>query len=140
MIKTTIYGNSLEGDGAIIKVAFASKDSEFVNEHFGWARQFFIYEVSERGFRLAEIIKHDEEDEDEEGKIDRRIEGIKEAGILCCQAIGPTAAAKVVRAKIHPIKVNEEKSIKEALEELTKMLAGNPPPWIKKILVQSQGE
>jgi nitrogen fixation protein NifX len=64
---------------------------------------------------------------------------IKGASIVYCQAIGPTAAARVVKNHIHPIKVEKTIPIEEALESLVKMLNGNPPPWIKRIIAREEG-
>ncbi|MFP4333145.1 MAG: nitrogen fixation protein NifX [Campylobacterales bacterium] len=126
--------------GEIMKVAFATKDLENINEHFGWAKQFAIYDVNKDGYKISEIVKTDEAIDDEEGKIKNRIEAIKGSSILYCEAIGPTAAAKVIHSKIHPIKVTEPKSIDEAAKELVKMLNGNPPPWIKRIVATEEAK
>lgn len=120
--------------GEIMKVAFATKDLENINEHFGWAKQFAVYDVNKDGYKISEIVKTSEEIDDEDGKIKNKIEAIKGVAILYCEAIGPTAAAKVIHSKIHPIKVTEPKSIDDAAKELVKMLNGNPPPWIKRIV------
>jgi nitrogen fixation protein NifX len=122
-----------------MKVAFATKDGENINDHFGWAKEFAIYDVSKNGYVLSAIVKVEEDLNEEDGKINAKIEAIKEASILYCEAIGPTAAAKVVKARIHPIKVVEPTSIKNACERLVEMLAKNPPPWIKRIIARETG-
>jgi uncharacterized membrane protein len=61
------------------------------------------------------------------------------AAIVYCQAIGPTAAARVVKNHIHNPPVEKTIPIEEALESLVKMLNGNPPPWIKRIIAREEG-
>lgn len=123
-----------------MKVAFATKDGVHINDHFGWAKQFAIYEIGPKGYTLAQIVKAEEDHAEEDDKINAKIEAIKGASILYCEAIGPTAAARVVKNRIHPIKITQPQSIEEACEQLTKMIATNPPPWIKRILAREGGE
>lgn len=117
-----------------MKVAFATKDLENINDHFGWAKQFVIYDVNKEGYSVSEVVKTEEDHKDEEDKIMSKINAIKGTSIMYCQAIGPTAAAKVINSKIHPIKIETEKKIEDAAKELVAMLNGNPPPWIKRIM------
>jgi nitrogen fixation protein NifX len=129
--------NELKGKS--MKVAFATKDMNNIDEHFGWAKQFAVYEVNKDGFSLASVVKTQEGVDQEDEKINSKIEAINDCAIVYCQAIGPTAAAKVIKNHIHPIKVEKEMSIEEALESLKKMLNGNPPPWIKRIIMREEG-
>jgi len=136
-IKIKIFDKlNLKGD--MMKVAFATKDLEMINEHFGWAKQFAVYDVAKDGYKLTEIVKTDSDNSDEDGKIRSKIEALQGVSIIYCEAIGPTAAAKVIHSKIHPIKVNEPKSIEEAAGELVTMLNTNPPPWIKRIIAHEE--
>ena len=122
-----------------MKVAFATKDLVNIDEHFGWAKQFAVYEITKDGFGLSEIVKTEDSPESEDDKINSKIDMIKGASIVYCQAIGPTAAARVVKNHIHPIKVEKTIPIEEAMERLVKMLKGNPPPWIKRIIAREEG-
>lgn len=123
-----------------MKVAFATKDGEHINDHFGWAKQFSIYDVSAEGYKLVEHVETPEDPEDEDDKISIKIQALKDSSIMYCEAIGPTAAAKVVKARIHPIKVKEPKKISEELDALVELLKGNPPPWIKRIIARDDAE
>ena len=53
---------------------------------------------------------------------------------MYCESIGGTAAAKVIRAGMNPMKVQEPRKIKDVLAELITMINDNPPPWIKRIM------
>ncbi len=123
-----------------MKVAFATKDGSHINDHFGWAKQFAIYNITTEGYKLLELVTTPEDPEDEDDKIKMKIEALQGSSIMYCEAIGPTAAAKVVKARIHPIKVKEPILIETEVEALVKMLQGNPPPWIKRIIARETGE
>lgn len=134
-----IVDNETKPKGGRMKVAFATKDLSTIDEHFGWAKQFAIYEIGKEGFKLSEVVKTAESIDAEDEKINSKIDAIKDCSIVYCQAIGPTAAAKVIKNKIHPIKIEKPQAIEEALGSLVTMLNGNPPPWIRRIMAQ-EGE
>jgi nitrogen fixation protein NifX len=55
---------------------------------------------------------------------------------LYVAAIGGSGAARVVASKIHPIKVNEPEAIDTILDKLQLVLAGTPPPWLRKAMLK----
>jgi nitrogen fixation protein NifX len=59
---------------------------------------------------------------------------LKDCAILYVAAIGGSAAARVVAAKIHPIKVPQPEPILDILDKLQEVLNGTPPPWLRKVL------
>lgn len=130
--KITIEGASAMENA--MKVAFATKDMEEINAHFGGAREFVVYNVSKDGFSLCEVIKTDTTGIEEEDKTDFRVRALKGISIMYCESIGGTAAAKVIRAGIHPMKVGEPTLIEDILKSLVAMINSNPPPWIKRII------
>lgn len=117
-----------------IKVAFATKDLEEVNAHFGGAKEFAVYNVGKEGFSLHGVVKADTSDIEGDDKTDFKVRALEGVDIMYCESIGGTAAAKVIRSGIHPMKVNESTPIEEILRDLVKMINGNPPPWIKRIM------
>jgi nitrogen fixation protein NifX len=127
----------IEGDTTMensMKVAFATKDMEEVNAHFGGAKEFVVYNVSKDGFSLSEVIKTDTSELEDDDKTDFRVRALKGINIMYCESIGGTAAAKVIRAGIHPMKATEITLIEDLLKNLVQMINGNPPPWIKNII------
>ena len=130
--KITVEGTeSLEN---AIKVAFASKDMETINAHFGGAKEFVVYDVSKDSFKLSGVIKTDTSAMEGDDKTDFKVKALSGVNIMYCESIGGTAAAKVIRGGINPMKVNEPRKIEEVLSELVTMINGNPPPWVKKIM------
>ena len=128
---------SVESSGTLdnaMKVAFATKDMETINAHFGGAKEFVVYNVSKEGFELEGIVKTDVSDLEGDDKTDFRVNALRGINIMYVESIGGTAAAKVIRAGINPMKVPEPRQIKEVLGELVAMINGNPPPWVKRII------
>lgn len=111
-----------------LKVAFASKDMENIDSHFGSAKQFAVYDVSKKGNSVCEIIKIEDKD------TDATIAKLLGIDIIYFTNIGATAAAKIINKGIFPIKYKEIVSIEEELGKLSHMLSTNPPPFIKKII------
>lgn len=130
--KITVEGDRSMNDA--MKVAFATKDMEEINAHFGGAREFVVYNVSKDGFSLCEVIKTDTTGIEDDDKTDFRVRALRGVNIMYCESIGGTAAAKVIRAGIHPMKVNEPTLIEDILKSLVVMINSNPPPWIKRII------
>ncbi|QOY53132.1 nitrogen fixation protein NifX [Candidatus Sulfurimonas baltica] len=123
-IKVTSADNSLGS----IRVAFATNDNEHVDAHFGSTKQFNIYDVNSDDFEISTIIKITTKD------TDQTVASLEGCDIVYFLNIGPTAAAKVIRKGIFPIKYKEIISIDEELNKLVNMLNENPPPFIKKII------
>jgi len=117
-----------------IKVAFATKDLENINAHFGGAKEFIVYNVSKDGFVLDGVIKTDTSEMIGDDKTDFKVKALAGINIMYCESIGGTAAAKVIRAGMNPMKVQEPRAIEEVLKELIEMINTNPPPWIKRIM------
>ena len=117
-----------------MKVAFATKDMESINAHFGGAKEFVVYNVSKDGFELDGVIKTDTSDLTGDAKTEYKVAVLKGINIMYVESIGGTAAAKVIRAGINPMKVPEPQKIEAVLGELVAMINGNPPPWVKRII------
>jgi nitrogen fixation protein NifX len=96
------------------------------------------------GWSLVETVAFDDvSDEggkhqsDGEDKITPKVEALRGCHLLFCLAIGGPSAAKVVTAKIHPIKIAQAQPIDTVLERTREMLAGAPPPWLRKVLAEA---
>ncbi|HHD83437.1 MAG TPA: nitrogen fixation protein NifX [Campylobacteraceae bacterium] len=117
-----------------LKVAFATKDMEHVNAHFGGAKEFVVYEVSKEGFEVNGVIKTDTSKLEGDSKTEFKVEALQGINLMYCESIGGTAAAKVIRAGISPMKIKEIDSIELLLKDLVEMINDNPPPWIRRIM------
>lgn len=123
-----------------MKIAFATQDLKRVDAHFGWAKNIAIYEISPEGHRFLEAIQFegDLQEDGNEDKLAPKLEAIADCAILYVAAIGGSGAARVVAKNIHPIKVNQPEEISDILVRLRDVLAGTPPPWLRKAMNKGQ--
>jgi nitrogen fixation protein NifX len=121
-----------------MKIAFATQDLQRVDAHFGWAKNIAIYEISPEGHRLVEAVQFDGDlqEDGSEDKLTPKLNAIADCAILYVAAIGGSGAARVVAKKIHPIKVAQPEDIAEILGRLQTVLAGTPPPWLRKAMMK----
>lgn len=113
-----------------IRVAVASNNGEQLDGHFGSCLRFLIYQISASERHLIDIRSTVESDLAEDRNA-FRCELIADCQVLCVVSIGGPAAAKVVRAGIHPLK--KPKGARDVISELQNVM-GNPPPWLAKIV------
>lgn len=132
--------------GGHMRVAFTTSDMKNVNAHFAGAKTIAVYEVSQDDARFIEALQFDNASaqegahgDDGEERINARIRSLEGVALLFVKAIGGPAAAKVVRANVHPIKLPKEESIAEVIERVQGMMKGNPPPWLRKIMMETGG-
>ncbi|APO70328.1 nitrogenase iron-molybdenum cofactor biosynthesis protein NifX (plasmid) [Rhizobium gallicum] len=127
-----------------LRVAIATQDMKSLDAHFGSAKRFAVYDVSRDDWKLVEVLDF-EDVSDESGehrtegddRITPKVEALKGCHLLFCLAIGGPSAAKVISAKIHPIKVPQPQSIEEVLSRTRTMLRTAPPPWLRKVLTDA---
>jgi nitrogen fixation protein NifX len=122
-----------------MKIAFATQDREHVDAHFGWARNIAIYWVTGAGAQLLATHTFDDaaREDGNEDKLAPRIEAIEGCTILYAAAIGGSAASRVVARGVHPARAREDEGIDGLLVRLVELLAGNPPPWLRKAMSRS---
>lgn len=116
-----------------IRVGVASNGAEDLDGHFGSCARFLIYQVSADEVRLIDA-RSTEDDVDAEDKNKFRAQLVNDCQVLYVVSIGGPAAAKVVRAAIHPIKKPEGGKAREILKELSAVISTNPPPWLAKAM------
>ena len=124
-----------------MKVAFTTKDSVHINAHFGWASRIDVYDVDNEGFTFLETLEFGgnlKEDGDED-KLEPKVQALHDCTIVYVSAIGGSAAARLIRKNITPIKAESDgDEIQDVLTRLVQTLNGSPPPWLRKALMKSQ--
>jgi nitrogen fixation protein NifX len=116
-------------------IAFASSDGISVNQHFGWSKSFELYRVTSETAEFIKTLDSSQDAiEDEHEKLAYKIGTVKEADIMFCSQIGPTASKMVLASKIYPMRSAENELIEEAIKKLQELLLGNPPPWLLRIV------
>lgn len=124
-----------------MKIAFTTSDNEHINAHFGWAKKIDVYEVDTEGYKFIETIRFDGDlkEDGNEDKLIPKVNALQDCTIVYVSAIGGSAAARLIKNKITPVKArSEEQEISEVLTELVKTLNGNPPPWLRKALLTKE--
>jgi nitrogen fixation protein NifX len=121
-----------------IRVACASNGGDRLDGHFGSARRFLVYQVSAGESRLIEARAAD--DTGAEDKNAYRAGLIRDCQVLYVASIGGPAAAKVIKAEIHPIKDAAGGSARDRMVALQGILAAKPPPWLAKAMGQTPEE
>jgi nitrogen fixation protein NifX len=122
-----------EGDLAdSLRVAVASNSGENLDGHFGSAPRFLIYQVGKAGMTLIDVRPTLIADEAEDKNV-ARSELINDCQIVYVQSIGGPAAAKVVRAGVHPVKIPAAGPARDTLVRLQAVLDA-PPPWLARIM------
>lgn len=121
-----------------MKVAFSTQDTQRVDAHFGWARHIAVYEIDGSAWRYVQTFDFEGElaEDGDEDKLAPKLEAIADCAIVYVAAIGGSAAARVVARKVHPVKVPQPEPILDILDRLQTVLAGTPPPWLRKALLK----
>jgi nitrogen fixation protein NifX len=118
----------------MLTAAFATADGVHVDAHFGRCARFDIYDITDEGTQLRETrsIATDEAD-NEDHRVRARLDALAGCALLCVASIGPAAAARVVNARVHPLKTAPSTTIASVLDRLQVVLQGTPPPWLRKL-------
>ncbi|TLP39346.1 NifB/NifX family molybdenum-iron cluster-binding protein [Arcobacter arenosus] len=119
-----------------MRIAFASKDNIHVNQHFGWCKEFYIYEIHGDEYTFVKSIDSSLEIDDEIEKLTYKIECLEDSDILYVQQIGPKAAMMVKKCQIFPMQSSREnEKIEDVLSSLIKMQE-NPPIWMRRLIAK----
>jgi nitrogen fixation protein NifX len=133
-----------------MKVAFASTRGTTVDEHFGRAGAFAIYDVTPEGATFLELRRVSDGDLDTEVVVTRgmgdlhdaaiasKIDKLADAKIVYFTEIGGPSAAKLVRRGVMPLKAEPSTSIDSLVGQLVETMRTNPAPWMRKALAAEQ--
>jgi nitrogen fixation protein NifX len=131
-----------------MKVAFATIDGINIDEHFGRAGMFAIYEMTEDGYQFVAMRKF--ADGIDQGVVDtkdlgplhdsavqNKVDKLADCKLVYMTEIGGPSAARLVKKGIMPMKVKGVVSIESALRQLEETIRKSPPPWMRKALKKS---
>lgn len=127
-----------------LRIAIATQDLKGLNAHFGSTKLFAVYDITPESRTFVEAVSFDDVSDQSgrhknegDDRITPKVAALSGCHLLFCLAIGGPAAAKVVAAKIHPIKVPQPSPIEEVLQRTQTMLKTAPPPWLRKVLTEA---
>ena len=129
---------SRDRKGLSMKVAFASTDKIHVDEHFGKAEEFYIWNIGPDIAEFSGVLQVNEGDGDVDDRIEARTAALSDCALVYVGQIGGPAAARLVQKRIHPIKSKECEPISIVVNKLQDVLKGNPPPWLRKAMLKSE--
>lgn len=120
-------------------VAFASEDGDMVDQHFGSASAFYLYEVSaDNAVLLARQAFGTEKKDGNEDKLKPKLAWLAGADVVYCGSVGGSATRQLVALGINPIQVKGGPDVEELIEALQRQLNGSPEFWLANILQQKQ--
>lgn len=123
-----------------LKIAFATTDMEYVNQHFGSAKSFAVYAVDMENSELMEAAQFGELAQDgNEDKLSVKIQLLDGCAAVYCQAIGASAVNQLISKGIQPVKVHEGSKIKDLIIDLQNELKAGPSSWLAKAINKHKG-
>jgi len=137
MIKTRRLDivRSKDSKGLSMKVAFASTDKIHVDEHFGQAKEYYLWEIGPEHAEFSGVLQVNEGEGDVDDRIEARSAALADCALVYVGQIGGPAAARLVAKRIHPLKSKDAEPITEVVEKLQQVLH-NPPPWLRKAMLK----
>ena len=119
----------------MIKVAFASTDRTRVNQHFGAAEGFVIYEVTPDKATLVGVGEFAEEAMDgNEDKLTAKVEFLDGCAAVYVMAIVASAIKKLMSKGVQPIRINEVDTVDDLLAEISKAMNDGGVAWIDRAI------
>jgi nitrogen fixation protein NifX len=119
----------------MIKVAFATTDRARVNQHFGAAEAFAIYEVTPEKATLVGIGEFAEEAMDgNEDKLIAKVDFLEGCAAVYVMAVGASAIKKLMAKGIQPIRTAEVDAVEELLGEISKSMTEGGVAWVDRAM------
>jgi nitrogen fixation protein NifX len=120
-----------------IKLAFATTDSKYVNQHFGSAKGFAIYEVTPDSVEQLEATQFGVLAQDgNEDKLDEKLEILSGCTAVYCQAAGPSAVKRLMSIGVQPVKVSEGCEIEKLIADVQKEMRDGATGWLAKAIAK----
>jgi nitrogen fixation protein NifX len=128
-----------------MKIAFATTDGNLVNEHFGRAGMFAVYEMDLLGYRFVEtrafgdgrdesVVSTRGMTQEHDSAVNAKVDRLADCKLIYLTEIGGPSAARLVKKGIMPMKVKEAMPIETALKQLQETIRQSPPPWLRKAM------
>lgn len=129
-----------------MRVAFATTAGSVVDEHFGRAGRFAVWEIGPDEASFVELRQVADGDLDvdvvstrglgslHEDAVATKIEKLSDVRIVYFTEIGGPSAAKLVRSGVMPLRAEPSTNIEELVEKLGETMRTNPAPWMRRAL------
>ncbi|GHT83522.1 protein NifX [Betaproteobacteria bacterium] len=118
-----------------LKLAFASDDRLRVNQHFGSATAFVMYNLTPQGATVDGFGEFPEEAMDgNEDKLLAKVDFLTGCDAVFVRAIGASAIKQLLARGVQPIRVGESDQIEDLLRDIGIALNEGGVPWIERAL------
>lgn len=118
-----------------IRIAFASDDRVRVNQHFGAAEGFLIYDVGLDKANLVAVGEFAASAMDgNEDKLAAKIDFLSGCAAVFVMAIGASAIKQLLAADIQPVRVAGADQIDAIVADIQAGMRDGGVPWIDKAL------
>lgn len=124
-----------------VRIAIATSDLRHVDQHFGSAERFAIYEVEANHARLVEVAEFGSQKQDgNENKLLEKFVLMNGCAAVFSLAIGPSAVRQLLALGVQPIRVAEHSTITALLAGLQQELKQGPGGWLARALQGKEKE
>ncbi|MDJ0889713.1 MAG: NifB/NifX family molybdenum-iron cluster-binding protein [Gammaproteobacteria bacterium] len=138
-LKLMITGTEAVEMAMALKVAFATSDMQYVDQHFGAAEAFAVYAVNPEHAGLAEAVQFGRKPMDgNEEKLAAKIDALNGCIAVYCQAAGASAVNQLRSRGIQAIKVSAGSEIQALIEALQDELRQGPSAWLGRAIAQQK--
>jgi len=122
-----------------MRVAFTSGSGTHIDQHYGKTESFYVWEIGPTDAACVGRVIPPAVDEAGglEETLAARADAVADCNILYTLQIGGPAAAKLVRRNVHPMRAPCVTPIADMVARLQEVLRNNPPPWIRKLTLDS---
>lgn len=132
-----VLDSAIEEDAmpGALKIAFASTDRRHVDQHFGSAKSFVMYDVDMDKATITDAVEFGELAQDgNEDKLAAKIEALSTCSAVYVQAIGGSAVSQLARIGVQPMKVAQGTPINQLVGQLQDEIRQGPSAWIARAL------
>ncbi len=118
----------------LLKVAFATRSRVMIDEHFGHARTFLIYGVDYSGYQMLDALEFTGQQVEGHNRLPDKVSLLKECDAVYCNACGASALRQLLAQQVFPIRVDDDVSISESLQQIEHDLNHQPAGWMTRAI------
>lgn len=150
-------------DGPHVRVAMTTNNLVQVDANFVAAKQMVFYDVSREAAEFVEAVAfsrfgkkgpgggiakngrcvmEDMGNDDGTGHdpITERVDAVRGSSLLVTVSMSDLAAVRVHKEAVFPVKSGAVRDIDDVLANVQRMLSGNPPLWLRRVMRDAAGK
>lgn len=118
-----------------VRIAFASSDRVEVDQHFGSAESFAVFEIAAGTSQLLEVVEFiDTAQDGNETKLPAKIATLSGCAAVYCLAAGASAVKQLLASGIQPVRIDEGSTIERLIADIQAEMKSGPTGWLQKAL------